>query len=271
MELTLPFRPRSPLPDNSAFGPRALFNDFHTGVDFNGYTNAWNGAPVRAAGAGRITESYDGNKPGMTAWARARGTMVEIDHGFDESGDHWESRYHMLDEDTNPPVGREVELGDIIGHVSKSGTSGTGPHLHFELWKNGEPVDPLQYLSYGSIASVGVVSKIDNDRDNPSNTNTTEQEDDEDMAKNAGIYYPRAKDGATVYAILNTESGFFTEWSGIKGGYNNPIAATFGTGSFAPVTESHANALKRACLAVLPLVDVDVNIEAADASGELPS
>lgn len=158
LDLSLPFQPRDPLPDNSAFGPRPLYNDFHTGVDFNGYTNAWRGAPVRAAGAGLVIASYDGNipieqkswNPSLTQhnWERLRGTMVVIDHGYDKAGNKWVTRYHMLDPTSNIPKGTRVTRGQQIGRVGSSGSSTTGPHCHFELWVNGTPVDPMKYLKY---------------------------------------------------------------------------------------------------------------------------
>lgn len=62
---------------------------------------------------------------------------------------------------------------------------------------------------------------------------------------NTGIYYKSGE--ATICAIVNTTSGFFTKWSTATAGYNNPLAAAFDTGSFAQVTESHFNAIERDC------------------------
>ncbi|WP_311777851.1 hypothetical protein [Trueperella abortisuis] len=77
-------------------------------------------------------------------------------------------------------------------------------------------------------------------------TPTTETETEtEETRMNTGIYY-KAGD-ATICAIVNTTSGFFTKWSTATGGYNNPLAAAFDTGSFAQVTESHFNAIERDC------------------------
>jgi murein DD-endopeptidase MepM/ murein hydrolase activator NlpD len=41
-------------------------------------------------------------------------------------------------------VGQKVRRGDIIGYVGSTGYS-TGPHVHYEIWKNGKPVDPADY------------------------------------------------------------------------------------------------------------------------------
>lgn len=177
LDLTLPFRPRDPLPVNSAFGKRPLYGDNHTGVDFNAYTNAPSGATVHAAGSGVVVESYDGNKPGQSQWAKLRGTMVVIDHGNDASGVNWKTRYHMLVPGTNIPKGRRVARGQGIGLVGSSGSSTTGPHCHFELWRNGVPVNPMHYLQYVGIPSASntPARPIDN---NPANSTPPKEIDD---------------------------------------------------------------------------------------------
>lgn len=45
-------------------------------------------------------------------------------------------------------TGDFVRSGEPIGVIGNSGENSTGPHLHFELWHQGTPVDPLMYLSY---------------------------------------------------------------------------------------------------------------------------
>lgn len=163
--VSLPFPVRNPLPINSAFGQRPLYGDFHSGIDFNSTTGAYLNTPVRAAGGGMVVESYDGNdaRDGIdSTWAKLRGTMVRINHG-----DGWWTRYHMLNPATNIKVGTVVAAGDIIGHVGNSGSSGTGAHLHFELWKDGVAVNPVLYLKYDPAAfastSSGGSTPIDNE------------------------------------------------------------------------------------------------------------
>ncbi|MFA6038614.1 MAG: M23 family metallopeptidase, partial [Legionellales bacterium] len=46
----------------------------------------------------------------------------------------------------NVKEGQRVTVGDMIGKVGSTGRS-TGPHLHYEIRKNGQPVNPKQYLS----------------------------------------------------------------------------------------------------------------------------
>ena len=60
--------------------------------------------------------------------------------------------------------------------------------------------------------------------------------------KTAGFYYKR-KDGKTINIIMNPVSEFFHDYEANDGGYNSPVAAAFGTGNFAKISESHANKL----------------------------
>lgn len=183
LDISLPFKPRNPMPINSAFGKRPLYNDFHSGCDFNASTNAPSGARVPAAGSGVVVESYNGNVKGQSNWARLRGTMVAIDHGTDRNGDHWLTRYHMLVPNSNAAKGTRVAAGDTIGRVGNSGSSGTGAHCHFELWKNGVAVNPLAHLEYTGTPSASTATKFDN----------TIEEKVEDMA--AGVLFRHPQGG----------------------------------------------------------------------------
>lgn len=49
----------------------------------------------------------------------------------------------------NVKAGMQVKTGQTIGIVGSSGTRSTGPHLHFELWSDVGPLDPMDYLSFG--------------------------------------------------------------------------------------------------------------------------
>ena len=44
--------------------------------------------------------------------------------------------------------GQKVETGDIVGQVGNSGRS-TGPHLHYEVRRNGDALDPVRFLKAG--------------------------------------------------------------------------------------------------------------------------
>lgn len=45
-------------------------------------------------------------------------------------------------------IGDYVKAGEVIAIIGNTGEFSTGPHLHFELWYNGSPVDPLEYISF---------------------------------------------------------------------------------------------------------------------------
>ncbi|MFM7728076.1 MAG: M23 family metallopeptidase [Flavobacteriales bacterium] len=46
-------------------------------------------------------------------------------------------------------MGDMVKAGESIAFIGDSGENSEGPHLHFELWENGAPVNPAQYISFG--------------------------------------------------------------------------------------------------------------------------
>jgi Peptidase family M23 len=99
----------------------------HTGLDFT----ADIGTEIYATGDG-IVESVDSRLSGY-------GHHVVIQHGYG-----YQTLYaHMSRVAVNP--GDKVMRGQVIGYVGNTGTS-TGPHLHYEVIKNGEKVDPAFYF-----------------------------------------------------------------------------------------------------------------------------
>ncbi len=105
----------------------------HSGVDLaQGY-----GAEIRATGAGRVTHA--GSMGGY-------GIMVEIDHGNGLT-----TRYAHMSE-ALVEEGQDVAKGAVLGRIGSSGRS-TGPHLHYEVRVDGEPVDPERYLRAGAELS----------------------------------------------------------------------------------------------------------------------
>jgi len=100
----------------------------HYGVDFA----AARGTPVRAVGDGKVR--YSGWRKG------GYGRLVEVSHGSD-----YGTRYaHLQRLARGIRKGVQVKKGQIIGYVGSSGRS-TGPHLHFELYRDGERLDPLKF------------------------------------------------------------------------------------------------------------------------------
>lgn len=111
-------------PITSPFGPR--WGSFHPGLDIGDPT----GTPIRAAASGTVVfaKPYGGY-----------GNYTCIDHGGGLSTCYAHQSSFAV-------TSGSVSQGEVIGYVGSTGFS-TGPHLHFEVRVNGQPVDPLGYLS----------------------------------------------------------------------------------------------------------------------------
>jgi murein DD-endopeptidase MepM/ murein hydrolase activator NlpD len=101
--------------------------EFHPGIDFRGHS----GGPVKCTASGRVI--FAGRAGGY-------GNCVRIKHP-----NNLETWYGHLSK-IKVKEGQRVTVGDLIGKVGSTGRS-TGPHLHYEIRKNGKPVNPKQYLS----------------------------------------------------------------------------------------------------------------------------
>lgn len=114
----------------SYFGVRQhpVFNysRMHTGIDIA----ANQGVNIVAANVGTVK---------ISGWEGGYGNTVLIDHGGGISTLYAHCSTLLVRE------GQKVKAGDVIARIGSTGIS-TGPHLHFEVRKNGEPVDPMQYL-----------------------------------------------------------------------------------------------------------------------------
>jgi len=99
---------------------------WHQGVDFAGKA----GGEVVAVASGVV--SWSGEKAGY-------GTMIEVAHG-----DGLVTRYGHNDENL-VEAGDLVRKGQAIALMGNTGRS-TGPHVHFEVYKHGRPVDPSSYI-----------------------------------------------------------------------------------------------------------------------------
>jgi murein DD-endopeptidase MepM/ murein hydrolase activator NlpD len=91
------------------------------------------GSDVKSTGAGRVTHA--GPMGGY-------GNMVEIDHG-----NGLVTRYGHLSE-ILVEEGQQVKANEIVGRLGSTGRS-TGPHLHYEVRVDGDPVDPIRFLKAG--------------------------------------------------------------------------------------------------------------------------
>jgi len=105
------------------YHPILHFTRFHAGLDFGA---SW-GSPIVAAADGQVVGA---------GWAGGYGRQVRIAHG----GGILTTYSHMSQIAAEP--GSFVHQGQLIGYVGSSGLS-TGPHLHYEVRRDGQPVNPL--------------------------------------------------------------------------------------------------------------------------------
>ena len=121
----------------SGFGyrsdPFTKIRKFHYGMDFTART----GTPIYATGDGVVYKA-DASLSGY-------GNHIEVNHGYG-----YKTLYAHLSKYNCRP-GQRVKRGDIIGYVGSTGRS-QAPHLHYEVFKNGERVNPLNFY-YGSISA----------------------------------------------------------------------------------------------------------------------
>ena len=99
----------------------------HEGCDFTAPT----GTPIYATGNGTVT--------GVEYGDRGYGNFVEITHGYG-----YKTLYAHMSR-VKAKRGQQVKRGDIIGFVGSTGKS-TGPHLHYEVIKNGKKIDPINFF-----------------------------------------------------------------------------------------------------------------------------
>lgn len=106
---------------------------YHGGVDIV-RSGPSSGIPVVASAAGTVVTAYAGST--------GYGNTVVIDHG-----NGYQTRYaHMQWGSICVYPGQKVYQGQQIGRIGATGNA-TGPHLHFEILKNGSKVNPLPYIS----------------------------------------------------------------------------------------------------------------------------
>ncbi|MDP2167727.1 MAG: M23 family metallopeptidase [Thermodesulfovibrionales bacterium] len=100
----------------------------HLGLDISTTPNT----PVRVTADGVVS---------FAGWGNANGNIVVVEHGFGYSTFYAHNKKNIVS------VGQKIKRGDVIAKVGSTGNA-TGPHLHYEIWKNGHALNPA-----GSIAS----------------------------------------------------------------------------------------------------------------------
>lgn len=106
---------------------------FHYGMDFS----SPQGTPVYAAGDGVVIRADDASS--------GYGNHIRIDHGYG-----YVTLYGHLSA-YNVRAGQRVKRGDLIGKVGSTGRS-EAPHLHYEVMKNGEHINPIHFY-YGNLSA----------------------------------------------------------------------------------------------------------------------
>lgn len=114
----------------SGFGYRK--NPFGKGIEFHNGIDIANdiGTKIKAAGSGIVT---------FAGYNSSYGRYIIISHGYGYQSVYGHNKKILV------KVGDKVEKGQIISEMGSSGRS-TGPHLHFEVRLNGNPVDPLTVI-----------------------------------------------------------------------------------------------------------------------------
>jgi murein DD-endopeptidase MepM/ murein hydrolase activator NlpD len=103
--------------------------NFHTGTDIS----VPQGTHVKATADGIVS---------FSGWTAGSGNTVVIEHGYGFSTAYAHNQRNLV------KVGQRVRRRDAIAVSGSTGVS-TGPHVHYEIWKNGRHVDPAAYLARG--------------------------------------------------------------------------------------------------------------------------
>lgn len=101
----------------------------HFGIDIL----APKGSPIKAITGGHVI---------MSGWNLETGHTIGIQHDSNAISFYKHNLKNLKEE------GEYVKAGEAIAIIGNSGTLSDGPHLHFELWYNGNPVNPEDYLNF---------------------------------------------------------------------------------------------------------------------------
>jgi len=90
-------------------------------------------APILATASGTVI---------LAEWTAETGYVMIIDHG------NTLLTVYKHNAALTKKQGEQVKTGEVIATAGSTGELSTGPHLHFELWKGGRPVDPSEYMDF---------------------------------------------------------------------------------------------------------------------------
>jgi len=100
-------------------------HDFHSGIDIS----VESGTPIRATADGVVS---------FAGWSGGSGNLVGLEHGFGFSTFYAHNKHVVV------KVGQRVKRGDILAYSGSTGST-TGPHCHYEIWKDGRHVNPSKF------------------------------------------------------------------------------------------------------------------------------
>jgi murein DD-endopeptidase MepM/ murein hydrolase activator NlpD len=106
--------------------PRSAEDRFHAGID----VRASSGSPIRATADGIVS---------FAGWSGKNGNLIAIEHGSGFRTLYAHNRANSV------KIGQKVNRGDVIGYVGTTGNA-TGSHVHYEVWKDGKPVNPGKFI-----------------------------------------------------------------------------------------------------------------------------
>lgn len=119
---------------SSGFGmrehPKYHTEKFHTGVDLS----VPSGTPVHTTADGIVS---------FSGWSPGNGNIVVVEHGSGFSTVYAHNSKNLV------KAGQTVRRGDTIANAGATGVA-TGSHVHYEVWKNGQYVDPSSYAKKDS-------------------------------------------------------------------------------------------------------------------------
>ena len=127
---------RTPLDDTFFFTPLR-------GLVVNGFgeTTGHFGVDVVAAPGSRVSSIMEGMVI-FSGWTVETGFVIQVQHPNNLVSIYKHNEILLKD------VGQRVKAGEAIARLGNSGELTTGPHLHFEMWHNGMPINPVDYISF---------------------------------------------------------------------------------------------------------------------------
>ncbi len=100
--------------------------EFHSAIDIA----APAGTPIMATADGVVS---------FSGWQGGYGNIIVIEHGFGYRTLYAHNKKNIV------RVGQRIKRGDIIAHVGATGTA-TGPHISYEVWRHGKPINPIDFI-----------------------------------------------------------------------------------------------------------------------------